>query len=379
MNRLKALKEFGQSIWLDYVQRSLIASGELGRLVAEDGLCGVTSNPTIFEKAITGSRDYDKQLQAILAGNTRAEPATLYELLAVQDIQMAADVLRPVYDITAGADGFVSLEASPHLAHDTGGTLAEVRRLWRAVGRPNVMIKVPATPEGIPAVETLIAEGININITLMFSLRHYEAVARAYLSGLGRCAAPERVASVASFFVSRVDTVVDRAIEEIGTRQALELRGKIAIANAKLVYRRFREIFDGEAFSPMRRKGARVQRPLWGSTGTKNPAYSDVLYVEGLIGPDTVNTLPPATLDAFRDHGQASRATVDEAWDKAESCLEQLKELGIDLTAVTERLQSDGVAAFAASYDQLLTALSEKRKTIIARHLDQQSPGVREE
>lgn len=379
VSRLQALRKFGQSIWLDYVQRSLITSGELRRMVEADGLSGVTSNPTIFEKAIAGSGDYDDRLEAILADHPRAEPRTIYELLAIEDIQMAADVLRMVYDETGGADGFVSLEASPHLAHDTEGTLGEVRRLWKSVARPNVMIKVPGTPEGIPAVEALIAEGININITLMFSLSHYEAVAQAYLRGLGRCATPESVASVASFFVSRVDTVVDRALEAIGTPQALALRGKAAIANAKLVYRRFRAIFDGEAFSPLRRKGARVQRPLWASTGTKNPAYSDVLYVEGLIGPDTVNTLPPATLDAFRDHGEVSRAAVQEHWEEAWSSLARLKELGIDLEAVTEKLQTDGVAAFAASFDQLLNALGEKHKTIIARQVDQQSRGVRGE
>lgn len=372
MSRLKALGKLGQSIWLDYVQRSLITSGELGRLVEEDGLCGVTSNPTIFEKAIAGSRDYDDELHAILTDNPRAEPRTLYELSAIRDIQMAADVLKSVYDDTGGADGFVSLEVSPHLARDTDATLGEVRRLWRAVARPNVMIKVPATPQGVPAVEALIAEGININITLMFSLRHYEAVAQAYLRGLARSAAPERVASVASFFVSRVDTVVDRELEAIGTPQALALRGQSAIANARLVYRRFREIFYGEAFSRLRRQGAHVQRPLWASTGTKNPAYSDVLYVEGLIGPDTVNTLPPATLDAFRDHGQASRATVGESWDEAESRLAELQELGIDLVAVTEKLQTDGVAAFAASYEQLLAALAQKRGALLAR-----SPGGR--
>ncbi|MBI2090653.1 MAG: transaldolase [Deltaproteobacteria bacterium] len=372
MSRLKALGKLGQSIWLDYVQRSLITSGELGRLVEEDGLCGVTSNPTIFEKAIAGSRDYDDELHAILTDNPRAEPRTLYELSAIRDIQMAADVLKSVYDDTGGADGFVSLEVSPHLARDTDATLGEVRRLWRAVARPNVMIKVPATPQGVPAVEALIAEGININITLMFSLRHYEAVAQAYLRGLARSAAPERVASVASFFVSRVDTVVDRELEAIGTPQALALRGQGAIANARLVYRRFREIFYGEAFSRLRRQGAHVQRPLWASTGTKNPAYSDVLYVEGLIGPDTVNTLPPATLDAFREHGQASRATVGESWDEAESRLAELQELGIDLVAVTEKLQTDGVAAFAASYEQLLAALAQKRGALLAR-----SPGGR--
>jgi transaldolase len=367
MSRLNALKEYGQSIWLDYVQRSLITSGELRRLVEEDGIRGVTSNPTIFEKAIAGSRDYDEQLKSILAANPRTDPRTLYELVAIQDIQMAADVLKPVYEERDRADGFVSLEVSPHLAHDTEGTLAEVRRLWRAVARPNAMIKVPATAQGIPAVETLIGEGININITLMFSLSHYEAVAGAYVNGLARCAHPERVASVASFFVSRVDTVVDRALEAIGTAQASILRGRIAIANSKLVYRRFGEIFYGEPFARLRDKGARVQRPLWASTGTKNPAYSDVLYVDELIGPDTVNTLPPATLDAYRDHGAAAGATVEQGCGQAEANLAELKKLGVDLAAITERLQIDGVAAFAASYDQLLAALAEKRDAILAQ------------
>lgn len=375
MSRLRQLRNFGQSIWLDYVKRSLITSGELGHMVEADGISGVTSNPTIFEKAIAGSQDYDNQLQSILTDNPRAEPRTLYELLAIEDIRMAADVLRPVYIQTAGADGFVSLEASPYLAHDTEGTLDEVKRLWKAVARPNVMIKVPGTPEGIPAIEALIAEGININITLMFSLSHYEAVARAYLKGLRRCATPQTVASVASFFVSRVDTVVDRALDEIGTRQALGLRGKIAIANTKLVYRRFREIFYGDAFSTLRRKGARVQRPLWASTGTKNPAYSDVLYVEELIGADTVNTLPPATMDAFRDHGRASSPTIEENGKEAEADLAQLKALGIDLETVTEKLQIDGVAAFAASYDQLSAVLAEKRRAIIAGAADERHGG----
>lgn len=376
MNRLKELCHFGQSIWLDYVQRSLITSDELRRMVEEDGISGLTSNPTIFEKAIAGSKDYDERLQLIFNDNPRAEPRLLYELLAIEDIQMAADVLRPVYDQTGGADGLVSFEASPHLARDTQATLHEARRLWKAVARPNVMIKVPATPEGIPAVESLIAEGININITLMFSLNHYEAVAQAYLRGLGRCAVPQRVASVASFFVSRVDTVVDRALETIGTPTALALRGKIAIANSKLVYRRFQEIFYGEPFRSLSRKGARVQRPLWASTGTKNPQYSDVLYVEGLIGPDTVNTLPPATLDSFRDHGRATRATVKDGWAEAELSLAELKKVGIELEAITEKLQVDGVTAFATSYDQLLAALEAKRKAIIARQTDHTGLGV---
>src|SRR5688572_12799531 len=286
MNPLKELLAQGQSIWLDYMRRNLIRTGELKRLIGEDGIRGVTSNPTIFEKAMAGSTDYDDAIRAILAGEPKIDVGSLYERLAVEDIQMAADILRPVYDETGGADGFVSLEVSPHLAHDTQGTIAEAKRLRATVDRPNVMIKVPATPEGIPAIETLTAEGVNINVTLMFSMAHYEAVARAYVQGLERCADPSKVASVASFFVSRVDTVADKALEAIGTHEAKALLGKIAIANSKVVYRRFLEIFHGEGFASLRQRGARVQRPLWASTGTKNPAYSDVLYVENLIGPE---------------------------------------------------------------------------------------------
>jgi transaldolase / glucose-6-phosphate isomerase len=277
---------------------------------------------------------------------------------------MAADILRPVYDETGGADGFVSLEVSPHLAHDTQGTIAEAKRLRATVDRPNVMIKVPATPEGIPAIETLIAEGVSVNITLMFSMAHYEAVARAYIKGLERSADPARVASVASFFVSRVDTMVDRALESLGTPQALSLLGKIAIANSKIVYQRFLQIFHGEGFAALRQRGARVQRPLWASTGTKNPKYSDVLYVENLIGAETVNTLPPETLDAFRDHGKIIPDAVRQNLDEAAAALERLKAVGINLNAIGEKLQQDGVAAFAASFDQLLAALEKKRQTI---------------
>jgi len=372
MNPLKTLHKYGQSIWLDYIRRSLITSGELKRLVQEDGLRGVTSNPTIFEKAIAGSTDYDEDLRALLAENPQAAAPVLYELLALEDIRMAADILRPVYDETNGADGFISVEVSPHLAHDTKGTILEAKRLNALIARPNVMIKVPATLEGIPAIEDLIAEGVNVNITLMFSLRHYEAVAHAYIRGLERCSDPRKVSSVASFFVSRVDTMVDRALEKHGSAQAKNLLGKIAVANSKIVYRRFREIFYGEPFSSLRKRGARVQRPLWASTGTKNPAYSDVLYVEELIGPDTVNTLPPATLNAFRDHGRVRAATVEKGSEEAESALTRLKELRIDLDAVAEQLQVDGVAAFAASFDQLLAALGEKRKSILAGQVGRQ-------
>jgi transaldolase len=367
MNPLKELRELGQSVWLDYIRRDLIRSGELKRLVEEDGIRGVTSNPTIFEKAITGSTDYDDALRAHLAKDPKTDVGKLYERLAIEDIQMAADVLRAVYDNTGGADGYVSFEVSPHLAHDTQATISEAKRLRAAVDRPNVMIKVPATPEGIPAIEALIAEGVNVNITLMFSMSHYEAVARAYIRGLERCTNPARVASVASFFVSRVDTMVDRALETLATAQARAktLLGKIAIANSKMVYHRFLEIFHGEGFVALRQRGTRVQRPLWASTSTKNPAYSDVLYVENLIGAETVNTMPPETLHAFKDHGQVPGETVRDSLDDAAAALGWLKALGINFETITEKLQQDGVAAFAASFDQLLDALEKKRKAMV--------------
>jgi transaldolase/glucose-6-phosphate isomerase len=375
MNPLKQLSEQGQSIWLDYIRRNLITSGGLKRLVEEDGIRGVTSNPTIFDKAISGSTDYDDALGVLLAADQHAPAGKLYEPLAIEDIQMAADVLRPVYEATRGDDGYVSLEVSPHLAHDSAATINEAKRLRAAVDRPNLMIKVPATPAGIPAIEELIASGVNVNVTLMFSIDHYEAVARAYLKGLERTDDPSGVASVASFFVSRVDTMVDKALESAGTPEAEGLFGKIAIANSKVVYRRFLEIFHGEGFAALRQRGARVQRPLWASTGTKNPAYSDVLYVENLIGPETVNTLPPDTIDAFRDHGKVPGATIKEGLAEAEAALARLSSVGVDLGAITEKLQQDGVASFAASFDQLMAALEKKRQTMIGaalNHLDLQ-------
>ena len=366
MNPLKELAGQGQSVWLDYISRDLLRSGELKRLVEEDGIRGVTSNPTIFEKAIAHSADYDETLRVLLSNDGNAAVQKLYEPLVIEDIQMAADVLRPVYDETDAADGYVSLEVSPHLARDTEGTIREAKRLRAAVDRPNVMIKVPATPEGIPAVETLIADGVNVNITLMFSMAHYEAVVGAYIKGLARCAKPAKIASVASFFVSRVDTMVDRALESLGTAQALSLLGKSAVANSKMVYNRFLQIFHGEGFAALRQRGGRVQRPLWASTGTKNPKYSDVLYVENLIGPETVNTLPPETLKAFKDHGKIIEDAVRDNLDDAAAVLGRLKAIGIDLNATAEKLQVDGVAAFAASFDQLMAALEKKRKSMIA-------------
>jgi transaldolase len=364
MNSLKQLQDYGQSIWLDYIRRDLLTSGEFQRLVEEDGVHGVTSNPTIFDKAIAAGTTYDDALRALLAADPASNDLTHFESLEIEDLQMAADILRPVYDQTNGSDGFVSIEVSPRLAYDTAASIEEARRLWKAVNRPNLMVKIPSTPQGVQAVEALIAEGININITLMFSLAHYEAVAQAYLRGLKRNTKPHQVSSVASFFVSRVDTEVDRALETIGTPEALSLRGKIAIANARVVYRRFREIFLGTPFDEFRRRGARLQRPLWASTGTKNPAYSDVLYVEELIGPHTINTIPPATLNAFRDHGRV-QPSLEAGEQDAEQALARLAQLGIDLGAITENLLADGITAFKHSLDELLTSLKEKRRVLL--------------
>ena len=365
MNPVGELQQHGQSVWLDYIRRDLITGGELQRLVEEDGLRGITSNPTIFEKAISGSSDYDEAIRKALAANGGIEPDALFEKLEVEDIQLAADVLRPVYDATGGADGFVSIEVLPKWANDTAGTIDEAKRLWRDVGRPNLMVKVPSTPAGIPAIEELTAAGVNVNITLMFSMAHYEAVAHAYIRGLERVSDPHSIASVASFFVSRVDTMTDRALDAIGTPEARALRGRIAIANAKLVYRRFREIFMGEPFAQLKKRGARVQRPLWASTGTKNPSYSDVLYVESLIGPDTINTMPPATLDAFRDHGHVA-PTLEAGVEEAEDALARLAGLGIPLDRITAQLLKDGIEAFESSFRKLVDALDQKRRVFAA-------------
>lgn len=365
MNSLIELRNQGQSIWLDYISRHLIASGSLRSMIEKDGLHGVTSNPSIFEKAIDTGTDYDARLGELLASNSRIRATAIYDELVIEDVRGAADALRTQYDESDGADGFVSLEPPPQTTRDTAAIVAEARRLWHAVSRPNLMIKVVATAEGVRAVDTLISEGINVNITLMFSMRHYEAVAGAYIRGLEHCRRPETVASVASFFVSRVDAQVDKALEANGASEALALRGTIAIANARLVYRRFREIFHGEAFAALGNRGARVQRPLWASTGTKNPEYRDVLYVEELIGPETVNTLPLPTLEAFRQHGRVRGATVMEGWAEAEQDLAKLASLGIDLEAITERLQVDGVELFAAAYNKVVAALERKREALV--------------
>ncbi|MCH7665822.1 MAG: transaldolase [Acidobacteria bacterium] len=374
MNRLRTLTEQGQAIWLDYIRRDLLENGRLARLISEDGLTGVTSNPAIFEKAIGDSDLYDGDIRAALEEDPEISTQQLYEKLAIRDIQMAADLLAPVYEATDGADGFVSLEVSPHLAHDTEGTLLEARHLWRTVDRPNLMIKVPATREGIPAVESLLAEGVHVNITLMFSLAHYEAVAQAYLRGVERASKPQRSASVASFFVSRVDTLIDRRLAESAAAQAHELAGRIAIANSKMAYARYREIFHGSAFARLKAEGARPQRVLWASTSTKNPDYSDVLYVEELIGAETVNTIPPKTLDDFRDRGEVA-PTLTAGLDRAQADLSALAAIGIDLDAATDRLQREGLEKFGVPFDRLLAALDRKRVDLAAAPLGAAAAG----
>jgi transaldolase/glucose-6-phosphate isomerase len=367
MTKMHELAQLGQAIWYDYIRRAFIASGDLQALI-DQGLRGVTSNPTIFEKAIVGSADYDEDLRWLVEAGTSVDE--IYEALAVDDVGRAADLFRPVYQQTNGLDGYVSLEVSPQLSHDTADTVAEARRLFAVLGRPNVMIKVPATPEGIPAVETLIGEGINVNVTLIFALARYQEVAEAYLAGLEKLAAKggdlTRVASVASFFVSRVDTAVDRVLEKMGNT---ELQGKAAIANAKNAYAHFRGIFSGARWERLARQGARVQRPLWASSGTKNPHYPDTLYVDSLIGPDTVNTVPPATLQAYLDHG-AVASTLGVGLEEARAHLAHLAELGVDLDAITKQLEDEGVAAFAKSFETLLASIATKQDRLQASHKD---------
>jgi transaldolase len=364
-NPLRQLEQLGQSVWLDYIRRQLLSSLEFRRMLDEDGLKGMTSNPTIFEKAIDGSNDYDAQFAKL--ANAGRSVDEIYEALTTDDIKAAADAIRPVHDRTNGRDGLVSYEVSPLLAHDTDGTIKAARRYWQMIDRPNLMIKVPSTPEGLPAVEQLISEGLNINITLMFSLHHYERVAEAYIRGLERRVAAghpvDRIASVASVFVSRVETLVDKHLDarlKLRPDDAVAaLRGTAAVAGTKLIYQRFTEIFSGDRFQRLAARGAHVQRPLWASTGTKNPAYSDIKYVQELIGPDTVNTMPPATMDAFRDHGQP-RATVAENLDAARATVRQLAAAGIDLNAVGEELQKEGVELFAQSFEELLAAIKRR-------------------
>jgi transaldolase/glucose-6-phosphate isomerase len=367
---MHALLDLGQSVWLDYLRRGMLRSGELQSLI-DDGLRGMTSNPTIFEHAIGGSSDYDDQLTHL--ARSRRSDLEVFEQIAIEDVRQAADLFRPVYDATQGADGFVSLEVSPTLARDTEKTIAEARRLWAAVERPNLMIKVPGTKEGWPAIERLLTDGININITLLFSLEHYRQVAQAYLRALEariRAGQPiDRLASVASFFVSRVDTETDRRIDGKGG-EVLELRGKVAIANAQLAYVWFRELLRSAAWHRLASNGARPQRLLWASTGTKNPAYSDVLYVDTLIGPDTINTMPPATLQLFEDHGKVQRTLPDEA-SQARAIMDRLAKGGIDFADVTRVLEDDGIEKFAKSFDTLLGVIRAKRKALV----EQAPPG----
>src|SRR4030081_2347706 len=382
MNPVKALEKHGQSVWLDFLARGFVANGDLQKLIDSDGVKGVTSNPSIFEKAIGSSDEYDEPIGEALKSGDRAV-AELFEHLAIEDIQHAADVLRPVYDRLKGGDGFVSLEVSPYLAMDTRGTIAEAERLWEDVSRRNLMVKVPATPEGLPAVQHLIGEGISINITLLFSQDVYIAVAEAYLAGLEKYVKgggdPSHVASVASFFVSRIDSAVDKQLDEKIARandpsekeRLTALKGKVAIANAKLAYQEYKRLFSGPRWEKLRTKGAKPQRLLWASTGTKNKDYRDVLYVEELIGPNTINTVPPATLDAFRDHGQP-RDSLEENIEDARNVLEELEKSGVSLDAITADLVKDGVKQFADAADKLYGAVAHKRAASLGGAVDKQ-------
>ncbi len=383
MNPVKALQNHGQSIWLDFLARGFIAKGELKTLVERDGVRGVTSNPSIFEKAIGSGDEYDAAISALLKNHDQSV-TDLYEAVAIEDIQNAADVLKPVYDELHGDDGYVSLEVSPYLARDTEGTLAEALRLWRDVKRDNLMVKVPGTREGLPAIEKLTAQGISINITLLFSQAMYAQVLEAYISGLEKFVAgggdPKKIASVASFFVSRIDVAVDRQLDDRiasandkNQKARLEaLKGKTAIANAKLAYRHYKTTIATDRWKKLAAKGARVQRLLWASTGTKNKAYSDVLYVEELIGRDTVNTVPPATLDAFRDHGKP-RDSLEENVTDAERVLAEVAKTGISLDAITDKLVDEGVQLFAEAADKLFGAVAQKRAKILGARIDGQS------
>ena len=376
-NPLFELRDYGQSIWFDTIRRSLITSGGLQALIDTFAVVGVTSNPTIFDKAISGSADYDKDIQALSEAGQRAPQ--IFEKLATDDVRLACDVLQPVYEQTGGVDGRVSIEVGPHLAFQTEETMAEARRLWGTVDRPNLMVKIPGTAEGIPAIEQMIYEGLSINITLLFAISMYEQVMEAYLRGLERRVAENKaidsIHSVASFFVSRVDTMVDKEIEarlgatDNSTEQARlsGLLGQAAIANAKLAYQSFKRVFNGPRWEALTANGANLQRPLWASTSTKNPAYPDTMYVAELIGPHTVNTVPENTLLLFADHGEVRGNTVEEGLEDAEQVLQHLAEAGIDLPDITERrLVAEGVESFADSYDQLIAGLRQKRDTILA-------------
>jgi transaldolase len=364
-SRLHALSELGQSVWIDFVSRHLLRSGELARMMEEDAVVGVTSNPTIFQKAISEGDAYDEQFREVLAEED--DPKEVFVRLAVQDVQGACDLLRPVWDGGEGKDGYVSIEVDPNLAYDTDGTIKEAQRLHELVDRPNCFVKIPATKSGLPAIEEMISRGRNINVTLIFSLQRYAEVVEAYLRGLERLVEsggdPSRVASVASFFVSRVDTEADRRLEEVGAPD--ELKGKLAVANAKLAYQRYKELFSGDRWEALRARGARTQRCLWASTSTKNPAYRDVLYVEELIGPETVNTMPEETIRAFQDHGEVA-LTLERDLDEAQRVFDRIREAGVDYDDVVVTLEREGVEKFADSFTELLDGVRAKRGELVS-------------
>lgn len=379
-NPLLKLQALGQSVWMDFIRRGMLSSGELRRLIEEDGLRGMTSNPTIFEKAIAGSDDYDEAIRTMaLEGKSIAE---IYQALVVEDIQRAADLFRPVYDRTEGRDGFVSLEVSPHLAHDTTGSIEEARMLWATVNRPNVMIKIPATSEGLPAIQQLISEGLNINITLLFGLPRYQQVIEAYISGLeiraGQGKPVQGVASVASFFLSRIDVLLDPMLQnelradDPDVEKAGALLGETAIASARVAYQIYQEIFASERFRKLAAQGARTQRLLWASTSTKNPAYSDVKYVEALIGPETINTMPIETINAYRDHGEPARR-LSQRVAEAHKLFQYLPDLGFDIDARTQQLEDEGVQKFIQAFDLLMRALTEKRAAALRESVDRRT------
>jgi transaldolase / glucose-6-phosphate isomerase len=368
MNPLKQLEGCGQSLWLDYLRRSLISGGELRELIERDGLKGVTSNPSIFEKAIGETEEYAEALRQFQAQADHSVSA-IYEHLAFADIRAAADVLRLVYEQTQGRDGYVSLECSPHVANDTGATIDEARRLWTAIGRPNLMVKVPATAAGIPAIRELTGQGLNINITLLFSVRVYEQVAEAYISGLHDLKRTggdlSKIGSVASIFVSRIDVAIDKRLDQLGDAEgAARLRGKAGIANAKVAYARYKALFSAPRWEALAASGARTQRLLWASTSTKNPAYKDTMYVEELVGRDTVDTIPPATMDAFRAHGVAKPDAVEQDLEGAREILSEVERRGISLDDVMAQLVEEGVQDFAAAFDKLLGAIARRRRAL---------------
>jgi transaldolase/glucose-6-phosphate isomerase len=375
-NPIKQLYDLGQSVWLDYLGRSLITTGKL-KMMVDDGITGVTSNPSIFQKAITGSTDYDEGLRALLDKGERDEKE-LFINLAVEDVSNAADIFRTVYESTGGEDGYISIEVSPDLAYDTNSTIEEAKRLFKALGKKNILIKVPATKEGLPAIESLISDGINVNVTLLFSVKRYEDVMEAYIKGLEKRVQNgqpiNEIFSVASFFVSRVDTLVDRLLEEklsvtsddANKDKIRNMSGRSAVANAKIANKKYVEtFFHGSRFKALKDKGAHIQKLLWGSTGTKNPAYSDVKYVEEIIAPHSINTLPEATINAFKDHGKAE-VTINDNMNDAEELFDDLSSVGVEIESVTDQLEKEGVKLFSDSFFALLNEIAEKRDRLLS-------------